>query len=240
MIELIVYNGIRKWKMNIDKDNEITNFREVCMGNISSGLLFRGSHPFYYKDTETRNAYDKLVSDTKIKCVINLADNQSRLETTANSVPWYHELLKNDHIIVLDIYFTFNFNNKFENEIFKYKLKQCFLFMIEHNGPYLIHCNAGADRTGFVIAIIEGLLGAGTDEILYDYLLSYGKDFADEKTKENKTAGKVILRQLDAITNGKLNDKNNLQSNIEGYFLKEIGLSKKELELLKEKLTKII
>jgi len=110
--------------------------------------------------------------------------------------------------------------------------------LIAHNGPYLIHCNAGTDRTGFVAAIIEGLLGASIDEILYDYLFSYGKKFADDKTEENINTEKIILQQLNTIIKGKINDEDNFQSNIEKYFLKEIGLSRKDLELFKEKLTK--
>ena len=226
--------------VNVCEDNEIANFREICMGNISGGLLYRGSYPIMSMDPERDRAYDKLVSDAKIECVINLADNESGLETTADSVPWYRELLNKNNIIGLDIHFLFDFDDKNENETFKNKLKQGFMFLINHNGPYLIHCNAGTDRTGFVAAITEGLLGATIDEVLYDYLLSYGKKFADEKTELNINTGKIILQQLNTIINGKINDKNNFQSNIERYFMEEIGLSGKELELLKERLTKKI
>jgi protein tyrosine/serine phosphatase len=224
--------------VNVREDNEITNFREICMGNIPSGLLYRGSYPIMSMDPKRDKAYDKLVSDSKIECVINLADNVSGLETTANSVPWYCELWKKNNIIGLDIHFLFDFEDRNEYEIFKNRLKQGFLFLIAHNGPYLIHCNAGNDRTGFVAAIIEGLLGATINEIVYDYLLSYGKKFADDKTELNMDTSKVILRQLNTIVNGRINDADNFQSNIENYFLNEIGLSKKELELLKERLTK--
>jgi hypothetical protein len=224
--------------VNISENNEITNFREICMGKIPEGLLYRGSYPIFNMEPERDNAYNKLVSDAKIECVINLADNESGLETTANSVPWYRELLKKDSIIGLDIHFLFDFEDKNEYQVFKNKLKQGFLFLIAHNGPYLIHCNAGNDRTGFVAAIIEGLLGASIDEIVYDYLLSYGKKFADAKTELNMDTGKIILQQLNAIINGKINDEANFQSNIEKYFLEEIGLSGKELALLKERLTR--
>jgi protein tyrosine/serine phosphatase len=226
--------------VNICEDNEITNFREIRMGKISGGLLYRGSYPIMSMEPERDRAYDKLVSDAKIECVINLADNESGLETTANSVPWYRELLNKKNIIGLDIHFLFDFEDRNEYETFKNKLKQGFLFLITHNGPYLIHCNAGTDRTGFVAAIIEGLLGATIDEILYDYLLSYGKKFADAKTELNIDTGKVILQQLNTIINGKINDEANFQLNIEKYFLNEIGLSEKELELLKGKLTRRI
>jgi len=218
--------------------DEITNFREICRGKIPGGLLYRGSYPIMSMEPERDRAYDKLVSDAKIECVINLADNESGLETTANSVPWYRALLNKNNIIGLDIHFLFDFEDTNEYEIFKNKLKQCFLFLMAHNGPYLIHCNAGTDRTGFVAAIIEGLLGATIDEIVYDYLLSYGKKFADDKTEENINTGKIILEQLNAIIGGKINDADNFQANIEKFFLNEIGLSGKELTLLKEKLTK--
>jgi len=224
--------------VNIGEDNEITNFREICMGRIPGGLLYRGSYPIMSMEPKRDKAYDKLVAEAKIECVINLADNDFGLETTANSVPWYRELLKKDSIIGLNIHFLFDFENENGYKVFKNKLKQGFLFLIAHNGPYLIHCNAGTDRTGFVAAIIEGLLGATIKEILYDYLLSYGKKFADAKTELKIDTGKVILQQLNTVINGKINDANNFQSNIEKYFLDEIGLSGKELELLKEKLSR--
>jgi hypothetical protein len=224
--------------VNYNSDNEITNFREVCMGKIPRGLLYRGSYPIFSMEPERDKTYNRLARNARIECVINLADNESGIETTASSVPWYRELKMKNKIIGLDIHFLFEFDNKEENDIFKDKLKQGFLFMIKHNGPYLIHCNAGNDRTGFFIAIIEGLMGAGIEEILHDYLLSFGKDFADNKLELNINAGIIILKQLNAILNGKIEDRSNFQSNIENYFLKEIGLSGKELELLKERLTK--
>jgi protein tyrosine/serine phosphatase len=221
-----------------NSDNEITNFREVCMGKIPRGLLYRGSYPIFSMEPERDKVYNKLAHNAKIECVINLADNESGIETTASSVPWYRKLKEKNKIIGLDIHFLFDFDNKEENDIFKDKLKQGFLFMIKHNGPYLIHCNAGNDRTGFVIAIIEGLMGAGIKEILYDYLLSFGKDFADSEIGFNINTVKFLLEQLNAILNGKIEDISNFQSNIENYFLKDIGLSRDELELLKERLTK--
>jgi hypothetical protein len=69
--------------VNISEDNEITNFREICMGKIPEGLLYRGSYPIFGMEPERDNAYNKLVSDAKIECVINLADN-GRINDEAN------------------------------------------------------------------------------------------------------------------------------------------------------------
>lgn len=41
--------------------------------------------------------------------------------------------------------------------------------------PVLIHCTAGKDRTGFVIALLLALLGVPRGEILADYLQSTGR-----------------------------------------------------------------
>jgi methyl coenzyme M reductase beta subunit len=73
--------------MNYSEENEITNFREICMGKIPGGLLYRGSYPIFSMEPERDKAYDKLVSDAKIECVVNLAGNESGLERIANSVP---------------------------------------------------------------------------------------------------------------------------------------------------------
>ena len=224
-------------KINYNENNEITNFREICTGNIKNGIIYRGSYPVFKTDKERGKIYDQLVSDAGINCVINLADNSSDLEIIANLVPWYNILLKNNKVIGLDIQFEFDFRDKFGYEVFNYRLRQGFEFLINHHGPYLIHCNAGIDRTGFAAAIIELLFGASIDEVIYDYLLSYGKEFADAKNTElNFITGRNIYGQINAIIDGKISDSKNLQRNIEKYFLENIGLSVKQLKILKEKL----
>ena len=225
--------------MNISycADNEVTNFREICMGNIKRGIIYRGSYPIFKIDNERDKIYDKLVFEAGINCIINLAGNKADLEIIANLVPWYNILLRDKKVIGLDIQFDFDFLNKFEYEIFNYRLRQGFEFLLNHNGPYLVHCNAGIDRTGFVAAIIELLFGASIDEIIYDYLLSYGKEFADSKNEEiNNITGRIIYDQINAVMNGEIEDCKTLQANIEKYFINNIGLSKDQLKMLKEKL----
>jgi len=217
---------------------EITNFREICTRNMRGGIIYRGSYPVFKIDKKRDEAYSRLVLEAGISCVINLAGNLKDIETIATLVPWYDKLYRNGNIIGLDIQFDFDFLNKFEYDVFNFRLRQGFKFLITHDGPYLIHCNAGIDRTGFAAAILELLFGASIDEVIYDYLLSYGKEFADAKDKEiNFITGRNIYGQINAILDGKINDSYNLQANIEKYFLGKIGLTKEELEALKEKLT---
>jgi Protein tyrosine/serine phosphatase len=227
-------------KINYCENNEITNFREINVGNIKKGIIYRGSYPVFKVDEERDKMYTKLVLDAGINCIINLAGNLQDVETIANLVPWYNTLFKKNNVIGLDIQFDFDFLDQFGYEVFNYRLRQGFKFLISHDGPYLIHCNAGVDRTGFVAAIIELLFGASLDDVIYDYLLSYGKEFADAKNNElNFITGRNIYGQINAIVNGKINDSDNLQAYIEKYFLEKIGLTINELEMLKEKLLNI-
>ena len=219
------------------KENEITNFREIKAGNMKNGIIYRGSHPFL-KDKKRDEIYSKLVSDAGINCVINMADNSNDLDYIANFVPWYNTLLRNGNVTGLDIQFDFDFFNQFALDVFNYRLRQGFKFLLTHNGPYLIHCNAGADRTGFIAAIIELLFGAGINDVIYDYLLSYGKDIADAMEEDEYfITGRNIYGQINAIVNGRIEDSENLQVNIEKYFLNGIMLTAEELEILKRKLS---
>jgi len=230
MIDQILNN--KKMNINYTNENEITNFRGICYGNIKYGVLYRGSHPFM-KDKERDEIYSKLVSEAGINCVINMAGNSDDLEYIANMVSWYNTLLKKGNVTGLDIQFNFDFFDQFETDVFNYRLRQGFLFLITHNSPYLIHCNAGADRTGFISVVIELLFGANLNEVIYDYLLSYGKIIADAKDDgENYLAGRNIYGQINAVIKGKIEDSGNLQANIKKYFLEGIGLTPDELEML--------
>ena len=118
--------------MNYSVENEITNFREIRIGNIKNGLLYRGSYPIFKIDQERDQIYDKLVFDAGINCVVNLAGNSKNIEIISNLVPWYDKLLKSNNVIGLDIQFEFDFLDKFEYEIFNNKIKQGLNFIITH------------------------------------------------------------------------------------------------------------
>jgi protein tyrosine/serine phosphatase len=48
----------------------------------------------------------------------------------------------------------------------------CFRALADSDGPVLIHCAAGKDRTGLLAALTHHLLGVGRDDLLEDYLLT--------------------------------------------------------------------
>jgi protein-tyrosine phosphatase len=61
--------------------------------------------------------------------------------------------------------------------------------------PILVHCHAGKDRTGVVVALVLVLAGVGTDAIADDYALS-GVQLADMLARDRVSA---VERGMDAV-----------------------------------------
>lgn len=50
---------------------------------------------------------------------------------------------------------------------------KCHLMVLDRaEGPSLVHCVAGKDRTGFAVALVQMLLGVHQDDVMADYLLT--------------------------------------------------------------------
>jgi protein tyrosine/serine phosphatase len=205
------------------------NFREIHCGNIASGKLFRSSHPVPDKKQE-RNI-GLMAVKAGISTVVNLSDTKTELRRKAVCTPWYNCLYRKGSIIALGMPYRFFDNN------FAKKIRSGLLFMLEHEAPYLIHCQAGIDRTGFVCAILEALSGATVEEIIEDYLLSFKVDKNYTKDKQQyQLDALVIIEVLTKINNGFPINNENIQQTAENYLLNKASLKTGEIEQLKEKL----
>jgi protein tyrosine/serine phosphatase len=135
----------------------------------------------------------------------------------------------------------------FANSPFKEGLVKGLRYMIEHEGPYLVHCTYGMDRTGFTIAVLEALMGATAGEIKADYATTH-KNFynvvdgkhVDLTTKQVELLQAIIVRlmQNSFKTAGvDISDFENadLATATEKYLL-ALGMEKSEIEALKERL----
>jgi hypothetical protein len=119
------------------------------------------------------------------------------------------------------------------------QLRKGIQFMLNHPGPYLIHCYAGVDRTGFTVMVLEALMGANLHEITTGYLESFfDKEFlAPCDSPQYKRDSAPVLEILSIINGGKPVTDDNLKETAENYLVAKAGLTSREIELLKERLS---
>jgi len=209
---------------------ETVNFREIRMGNIAPNILYRSSHPI--KGNEQERVISLLAAQNNIKTIINLSDTHSEIKLKSIFAPWYDKLLKNNSVAALGM----DFNNN--SESFSKKLKKGLQFIINTEGPWLIHCHAGVDRTGFVSIVLETLMGATLDDIIKDYLESFNSGFNSSiYGNVNKEDSTVVLQLISAMGNYMPVNDQNLQAIAEYYLLKTVKLSAVEIGMLKNKLS---
>jgi hypothetical protein len=126
------------------------------------------------------------------------------------------------------------------NPLANKKLQKGRQFIINTEGPYLIHCHAGVDRTGFVSIVLESFMGASLNEIINDYLQSFNSIFDSNIYGEvNKGDSPVVMQLLSAMGNYMPVNDQNLQTIAEHYIINNIKLSAVEIKLLKSKLAGI-
>ena len=214
----------------ISGDAQSVNFREIHAGNIAPNTLYRTSRPI--QDGWQEPVIAALAAKCRIAAVINLTDTNSELQSKVFVAPWYNRLFLDSKVIALGMDFSVTSNN------FRQKLKKALQFIIKTESPYLIHCHAGVDRTGFVLIVLEALMGATIKEIANDYLRSFNSIFESSiYSHENKTDSLVVMRLLSVMGGDLAITDLNLQATAEHYVKDTIGLSDKEIDLLKMKLS---
>ena len=205
-------------------DLEFANFREVIKNK-----LYRSSSPV--NDVLKRNFIaDDAAREVKIKTFINLGDSEAKLKGYKNFAGSY---CSKNKIILLNLDWKYNSKN------FRDRLARGISAMAKSEPPFLIHCDAGKDRSGFVCALIEALMGFDMDYIVQDYLKSFENYFKVVKNSREYDfiADNEIRAFLAKAFNIKAKDLNkiNLALYAENYF-KAIGLEAEDIEALKLKL----
>ena len=215
----------------IGNDAQAVNFREIRMGRIAPNTLYRSSHPI--KDNKQEKIISMLAANAKIAGVLNLCDTNSGIMGKAIFAPWYNNLLKSSRVIALGMDFSVTGVN------FRGKLKKALQFIIGTEGPWLIHCHAGVDRTGFVCMVLESFMGAALGDVINDYLESFNSGFESSIYGQMQKDDSIVAMQiLSVMSNSQSINEQNLQNIAEIYLRNTIGLSAEEVELLRMKLAK--
>lgn len=206
-------------------DEAFANFRVIDTTGMGAGKLYRSSSPI--NPAIGRSTYaDKAARDAGIRTVINLADPSNVYETPEDS---YY---RNCQVTYL------NLGMDPVAEDFKAGLAQGMRSIISGEAPYLIHCNEGKDRAGFVSAVLECLMGATADEVVDDYMETFFNYYGVEKGTEkyNAVVNSNIIPTLKTIFGVADIYTADLEAEAEAYFMEDLGLSAKEVAELKVKL----
>ena len=224
MIHQLVRSEVREDYPDLT-DEQYANFRNVATTGMGPYVLYRSSSPVNPMINRNREA-DAAVNAAGIRTVMNLADN----EETMKGYEGYAETYYSD----LDV-IALNLSVDFTAEDFRAGLAEGFRFLASHEGPYLIHCTEGKDRAGFTSAVLECLMGASADEVTADYMVTYANYYGVQLGTEQYD---VIVRSNIAKSLATAFDIENiydadLAAEAEDYLL-EIGLSREEIDALKD------
>ena len=206
-------------------DEAFANFRVIETTGMGKGVLYRSSSPI--NPALGRNTYaDKAAENAGIMTVINLADASNTYEGTEDT---YYSTCKVTYV---------NLGTDFLSEATLNGIAEGMRFIINNSGPYLIHCNEGKDRAGFVSALLECLMGATLDEVIDDYMVTYYNYYGVEEGTEKYDA--IVKNNLIKVlgTTLRVDDvyKADLASEAEAYLTQDAGLTADEVTALKGRL----
>ena len=212
-------------------DEQYANFRMVTAPGIAPYMLYRSSSPIDPSLNRNTEA-DKALNDAGISSVLNLTDTAEDMKEYADFSETYYA---GRHILALPMTMDY-MSSEFQDN-----LAQAVRFIADTEGPWLIHCTHGKDRTGFLCAILECLTGADAENVISDYMESYVNLYHLTVGEEKYAliAEKTIVQELrDVFELPDLTaEGTDLAEEAREYLLK-IGLSEEEIDAVLEKLSR--
>ncbi len=231
---------------------------ETTTGKVNYGLLYRGGKLNGTTSGEaiTEEGKSEMLDSLKIKTEIDLrstGDDGGQTENAIGGGVNYIKIPLGQYANILD-YETWSSLDKSEKSgnfdaNNKNAIKQIFeLLADKDNYPIYFHCNAGADRTGTLALLINGLLGVDEQSLIKDYELTtisrYGKRLRSSLTEDNKAFTETGVMQndggnyvamglfIDSLKSA-YTDGGDINEAIYNYLIEYIGLSNDTLDKIK-------
>ncbi|MBQ7642827.1 MAG: tyrosine-protein phosphatase, partial [Clostridia bacterium] len=173
----------------ISAGNYVSNMRDLGGWKTDSGktvkygMIYRSGHFDDMSKTDEQSRYGKFILKDilGIKTEIDLRNTSSRPGTTFIDVNFIEcPMTPYSYIIPSFSYYSEQFGDSyrfFDGKTVLPSIKRVFeTFADINNYPISYHCAAGADRTGTISFLLNGLLGVSYDDLMLDYeLTSFSK-----------------------------------------------------------------
>ena len=177
-------------------DEVFANFREITAGNIKPGKLYRSASPF--NSIYNRAPYvNTLAEKAGIKGILDLADTEEDIKAYFEQPDfksfYAKSLFENGAVAPLGMPVDY------ASEEFSKKLVSGIAEANYTEGPILINCTEGKDRTGFVSALAEALMGATYEEIVDDYMKSFENYYGLTKESDPQKYAIVVKNNIDEM-----------------------------------------
>ena len=209
-------------------DEQFGNFREITTTGMGEGVLYRCSSPI--NPSIGRSIFvDRALEDAGVTVIMNLSDTVEEAESFEGYEDSYYAAVD---YIALDCGMDVTAGS------FREKLKEGLLFFADNPGIYAVHCLEGKDRTGIVSALLECFMGAGLEEVVDDYMITYNNYYGvtRDDIRYETIAGSNICRSLQNLFDVSDLEAADLSSCAEKY-LTGIGLDPEDLAALRENLS---
>lgn len=180
-------------------DEEFANFRTFYGGSVKPDVAYRSASPIN-NDYNRAPYVEELMKKAGIAFVLNMSENEDEVNALITEdirqgidVSRYEELITTNCAVLLDC------SANYRSESYARLLASGLVDMAKHEGPYLVHCVEGKDRTGFACLLVEALCGATYDEMLSDYMMSYANYYGITKDSDPEKYEAIRGLQFDGM-----------------------------------------
>ncbi len=168
-------NGASSFISKFHTQNLVWNFRDISTINpstIKSGLIYRSSTP----GTNLHPLASKAFSHIQTVIDLRYKEESEEFPYTLSNVTYHNVPVGEKHVrphgmvyteIGVDPFFYEYFPRHYGDEI-----SEVMRLIICEEKPVMIHCHAGKDRTGMVVAMLQKLVGITDEDIVRDYVSS--------------------------------------------------------------------
>ena len=220
-------------RSQFDSDVIFANFRNIVMGSLKEGRLYRSASPC--DNQHNRAPYvDALMKESGVNAILNLSDSKEKIaryiDTDDFASVYFLTLYETGNVVPIAL------NMNYLSDEFAGKIAQGLIELTQKQPPYLVHCTEGKDRTGFVCMLIEMLAGAKYQEIADDYMITYDNYYKITPERDPARYKTILEKNLDAMMQFVIDDAavDFRTAELSGYarsYLIRAGMSEQQIDL---------